>query len=60
MQGNDSCVDMLLQLPQYYRNYKTKSADALSPWFLAQWLLVSVDAATPTPTPEVKSSMSLN
>lgn len=38
---------MLLQLPQYYRNYKTKSADALSPWFLAQWLLVSVDAAPP-------------
>jgi hypothetical protein len=29
-----------LQLPQYYRNYKTQSAEALSPWFLAQWLLV--------------------
>jgi hypothetical protein len=31
-----------LQIPQYYRNYKTKSAEALSPWFLAQWLLVRV------------------
>lgn len=30
-----------LQVPQYVRNYKTKSADALSPWFLASWLLVS-------------------
>jgi hypothetical protein len=30
-----------LQIPQYVRNYKTKSAEALSPWFLASWLLVS-------------------
>jgi hypothetical protein len=29
-----------LQLPQFYNNYKNKSAEALSPWFLAQWLLV--------------------
>lgn len=39
------CDTVRLQLPQYYRNYKTKSAEALSPWFLAQWLLVSVTAA---------------
>jgi hypothetical protein len=31
----------LLQLPQFISNYKNKSAEALSPWFLAEWLLVS-------------------
>ncbi|WIA31852.1 hypothetical protein OEZ86_002717 [Tetradesmus obliquus] len=30
---------LVAQVPQYVRNYKTKSADALSPWFLASWLL---------------------
>jgi hypothetical protein len=34
-----------LQIPQYVRNYKTKSAEALSPWFLASWLLVSTAAS---------------
>ena len=28
------------QLPQMVRNARTRSADALSPWFLAEWLLV--------------------
>ena len=32
---------MVAQMPQLYRNYRTQSADALSPWFLAEWLLVS-------------------
>jgi hypothetical protein len=27
------------QLPQFISNFKNKSAEALSPWFLAQWLL---------------------
>ena len=31
---------MVAQFPQYYTNYKTKTVEALSPWFLAQWLLV--------------------
>lgn len=30
---------MVAQFPQYYQNYKTKTVEALSPWFLAQWLL---------------------
>ncbi|KAF6265789.1 PQ loop repeat-domain-containing protein [Scenedesmus sp. NREL 46B-D3] len=30
---------LVAQIPQYVRNYKTKSAEALSPWFLASWLL---------------------
>jgi hypothetical protein len=34
-----------LQLPQFITNYKNKSAEALSPWFLAQWLLVGGAAA---------------
>jgi hypothetical protein len=38
----DLLVLAVVQLPQYYRNYKTKSSEALSPWFLAQWLLVSL------------------
>jgi hypothetical protein len=28
-----------LQLPQFISNFRNKSAEALSPWFLAQWLL---------------------
>lgn len=31
---------MVAQLPQLVRNYRSKSAEALSPWFLAEWLLV--------------------
>jgi len=27
------------QLPQFVSNFRNKSAEALSPWFLAQWLL---------------------
>jgi hypothetical protein len=27
------------QLPQFISNFRNKSAEALSPWFLAQWLL---------------------
>jgi hypothetical protein len=27
------------QVPQVVRNYRRRSADALSPWFLAEWLL---------------------
>lgn len=30
---------MVAQFPQFYTNYKTKTVDALSPFFLAQWLL---------------------
>ena len=30
-----------MQLPQFISNYRNKSAEALSPWFLAEWLLVS-------------------
>jgi hypothetical protein len=39
-----------LQLPQFITNYKNKSAEALSPWFLAQWLLVGRAAAGPGPS----------
>lgn len=28
------------QVPQLVKNYRTQSSEALSPWFLAQWLLV--------------------
>lgn len=38
-----------LQLPQFITNYKNKSAEALSPWFLAQWLLVGGAAAAGPP-----------
>lgn len=27
------------QLPQFISNYRNQSAEALSPWFLAEWLL---------------------
>lgn len=30
---------VVAQAPQLYENYKTKSAEALSPYFLAEWLL---------------------
>ncbi|KAI3435496.1 hypothetical protein D9Q98_001562 [Chlorella vulgaris] len=33
------CCWLFAQMPQLYRNYKTQSAEALSPWFLAEWLL---------------------
>ena len=35
------CCWLVAQMPQLYRNYKTQSAEALSAWFLAEWLLVS-------------------
>jgi len=31
---------MIAQFPQIWTNFKNKSAEALSPWFLAEWLLV--------------------
>lgn len=31
---------VMAQFPQLAKNYKTQSAEALSAWFLAQWLLV--------------------
>lgn len=31
---------MVAQIPQLVANYRRKRADALSPWFLAEWLLV--------------------
>ncbi len=31
---------LVAQLPQIISNYRNKSAEALSPWFLAEWLLV--------------------
>lgn len=30
---------LVAQVPQLYRNYRNQSAEALSPWFLAEWLL---------------------
>lgn len=30
-----------MQVPQFVDNYKNESAEALSPWFLADWLVVS-------------------
>ncbi len=32
---------LVAQLPQMISNYRTKSAEALSPYFLGEWLLVS-------------------
>ena len=32
---------LFAQLPQFLRNIKMRSAEALSPWFLFQWLSVS-------------------
>lgn len=31
---------IVAQIPQLVQNYRTKKAEALSPWFLAQWLMV--------------------
>lgn len=31
---------MVAQIPQLVANYRRQRADALSPWFLAEWLLV--------------------
>ena len=31
---------MVAQFPQLWRNFRTQSAEALSPWFLAEWLMV--------------------
>ncbi len=33
---------MVAQLPQVISNFRIKSAEALSPWFLAEWLAVSL------------------
>ncbi|KAK9868716.1 hypothetical protein WJX84_010978 [Apatococcus fuscideae] len=30
---------IVAQIPQLVQNYRTKKAEALSPWFLAQWLM---------------------
>ena len=32
---------IVAQVPQFITNIKRQRADALSPWFLAEWLLVS-------------------
>lgn len=39
------CCWVVAQMPQLYRNYRTQSAEALSPWFLAEWLLVGAGVA---------------
>lgn len=36
---------LVAQVPQFITNIKRQRADALSPWFLAEWLLVSISAA---------------
>jgi len=36
---------LVAQVPQFITNMKRQRADALSPWFLAEWLLVSIQAA---------------
>ena len=33
---------IVAQVPQFVTNLKCQRADALSPWFLAEWLLVSM------------------
>ena len=33
---------IVAQVPQFITNIKRQRADALSPWFLAEWLLVSI------------------
>ncbi len=33
---------IVAQVPQFITNIKRQRADALSPWFLAEWLLVSM------------------
>lgn len=33
---------VVAQVPQFITNIKRQRADALSPWFLAEWLLVSI------------------
>ena len=30
---------LVAQLPQFIQNFRLKSAESLSPWFLAEWLL---------------------
>lgn len=32
---------LVAQMPQIISNFRNRSADALSAWFLAEWLLVS-------------------
>ena len=32
---------LVAQMPQIVSNFRNRSADALSAWFLAEWLLVS-------------------
>jgi uncharacterized protein with PQ loop repeat len=33
---------IVAQLPQFISNWRLQSAEALSPWFLFQWLAVSI------------------
>jgi hypothetical protein len=33
---------IVAQVPQFVSNFSRQSADALSPWFLVQWLAVSI------------------
>ena len=35
---------MVAQFPQIYSNIKNRSAEALSAWFLAEWLMVGLSA----------------
>lgn len=42
---------LVAQVPQFISNWRLQSADALSPWFLLQWLAVS------TPLPFAVSSL---
>ena len=37
---------LVAQVPQFITNIKRQRADASSPWFLAEWLLVSIDEYT--------------
>ena len=38
--GSIACW-LVAQLPQLLENARTQSVEALSPWFLGEWLLVS-------------------
>lgn len=39
---------IVAQVPQFITNIKRQRADALSPWFLAEWLMVSESCACPS------------
>lgn len=38
---------IVAQIPQLVQNYRSKKAEALSPWFLAQWLMVCMMLCMP-------------